>query len=213
MVVLDRSEIADAIDPSQNLPAGEKRTKAGWEDIWYYGFGGSCLLAIIVAAYRPDDTYDSPCSPRALSSRRHECRADKSIQNHNLGPHRGTHETRGGRHAAKVRAQGLGSSPRIDCIATTRSVRSCDALMICTTFWQTIEGLPTQTRAGLYGNPTVVAAGREVCGAGSCTSADFKLINGELDITQMGRTGHASMLGHRPEFDERCCANCFQRST
>ena len=40
----------------QNLPAGEVREKADWENVWNYGFGGACLLAIIIGVYRPDDT-------------------------------------------------------------------------------------------------------------------------------------------------------------
>lgn len=33
---------------------GEKYENEGWENIWYYGFGGSMLLAVVGYCYKPD---------------------------------------------------------------------------------------------------------------------------------------------------------------
>ncbi|KAF2020009.1 hypothetical protein BU24DRAFT_419600 [Aaosphaeria arxii CBS 175.79] len=33
---------------------GEKYEKEGWENVWYYGFYGSCAFGIIAYAFKPD---------------------------------------------------------------------------------------------------------------------------------------------------------------
>merc|ERR1712071_198845 len=34
--------------------AGQKRVKEGWENLYYYGFGGAMGFAALVLIYRPD---------------------------------------------------------------------------------------------------------------------------------------------------------------
>ncbi|CAO1613357.1 unnamed protein product [Sympodiomycopsis kandeliae] len=36
------------------LPKGEKRQKEGWENLWYWGFGGSIFLGGLMQYYKPD---------------------------------------------------------------------------------------------------------------------------------------------------------------
>lgn len=33
---------------------GEKYENEGWENVWYYGFFGSCLFGIVGYCYKPD---------------------------------------------------------------------------------------------------------------------------------------------------------------
>lgn len=35
-------------------PTGQKRVKEDWENIYYYGFGGTCLLTAIGLYYKRD---------------------------------------------------------------------------------------------------------------------------------------------------------------
>ena len=37
---------------------GEKYENEGWENIWFYGFGGSLLLGVIGYCYKPDTRYN-----------------------------------------------------------------------------------------------------------------------------------------------------------
>ncbi|CAG8495047.1 13172_t:CDS:2 [Funneliformis caledonium] len=41
------------------LPAGQKRVKDYWENIWIYGMGGSLLMGTIIAIYKPDTRQDT----------------------------------------------------------------------------------------------------------------------------------------------------------
>lgn len=36
------------------VPPGEKYKKEGWENVWVYGYWGSCLLAVVAYIYKPD---------------------------------------------------------------------------------------------------------------------------------------------------------------
>jgi len=36
---------------------GEKYENEGWENVWYYGFFGSCLFGVIGYCYKPDTRY------------------------------------------------------------------------------------------------------------------------------------------------------------
>lgn len=37
-----------------NVPPGEKYKKEGWENLFVYGFWGSCLVGVVGYAYKPD---------------------------------------------------------------------------------------------------------------------------------------------------------------
>jgi hypothetical protein len=39
---------------SQPPPAGQKRVKEDWENLYYYGFFGGMILAGFVLVYKPD---------------------------------------------------------------------------------------------------------------------------------------------------------------
>ena len=39
------------------VPPGEKYKKEGWENIWVYGYWGSCLLAVVAYIYKPDTSW------------------------------------------------------------------------------------------------------------------------------------------------------------
>lgn len=41
------------------VPPGEKYKKEGWENIWVYGYWGSCLLAVVAYIYKPDTSWVS----------------------------------------------------------------------------------------------------------------------------------------------------------
>ena len=38
----------------QPPPAGQKRKKEEWENLWYYGMYGSMALATVLLYYKPD---------------------------------------------------------------------------------------------------------------------------------------------------------------
>jgi hypothetical protein len=48
---------ADLISTLQPPAAGQKRVKEGWENLYYYGFGGAMGFAALVLIYRPDTSY------------------------------------------------------------------------------------------------------------------------------------------------------------
>ena len=39
---------------------GQKYVKEGWENIWYYGFIGSLLVAGVAYVFKPDTSYVNP---------------------------------------------------------------------------------------------------------------------------------------------------------
>lgn len=43
-------------------PTGQKRGKEDWENIYYYGFGGSMLLGAVLIYYKPDTSSVSTSS-------------------------------------------------------------------------------------------------------------------------------------------------------
>ncbi|GAA5987337.1 hypothetical protein JCM10908_001914 [Rhodotorula pacifica] len=42
----------------QPLAPGQKRSKEDWENIYYYGFGGSMLLGAVLIYYKPDTSIE-----------------------------------------------------------------------------------------------------------------------------------------------------------
>jgi len=58
---LDR--LADVTSPR---PAGQKRQKEDWENIYYYGFGGGMVLGAVLIYYKPDTRCVALLSPISL---------------------------------------------------------------------------------------------------------------------------------------------------
>ncbi|KAB8079131.1 ESSS subunit of NADH:ubiquinone oxidoreductase-domain-containing protein [Aspergillus leporis] len=42
------------------IKPGQKYVKEGWENIWYYGFIGSLLVAGVAYVFKPDTSYVNP---------------------------------------------------------------------------------------------------------------------------------------------------------
>ncbi|OJJ49371.1 hypothetical protein ASPZODRAFT_129819 [Penicilliopsis zonata CBS 506.65] len=57
---------ADHYDPPSGylfgVKPGQKYVKEGWENIWYYGFIGSLLVAGVAYVFKPDTSYVHPVS-------------------------------------------------------------------------------------------------------------------------------------------------------
>ena len=50
---------------------GQKYAKEGWENIWYYGFIGSFLVAGVAYVFKPDTSYVQPSTPSYASCASH----------------------------------------------------------------------------------------------------------------------------------------------
>ncbi|PRQ77749.1 ESSS subunit of NADH:ubiquinone oxidoreductase (complex I)-domain containing protein [Rhodotorula toruloides] len=47
-------------------PTGQKRVKEDWENIYYYGFGGTCLLTAIGLYYKRDTSIQTWARAEAM---------------------------------------------------------------------------------------------------------------------------------------------------
>lgn len=65
----------DPYDPPSGylfgVKPGQKYVKEGWENIWYYGFIGSLLVAGVAYIFKPDTSYVYPHVPADKAWRIH----------------------------------------------------------------------------------------------------------------------------------------------
>ena len=65
---LRAADHGDHYDPPSGylfgVKPGQKYVKEGWENIWYYGFIGSLLVAGVAYIFKPDTSYVYPSFPR-----------------------------------------------------------------------------------------------------------------------------------------------------